>query len=518
MKQRVRLIKGSTGRLELVGVPPKLAEHVPGTRVLANSNVAGPPDALSVILQRAGEAPLKPPVVGEEDWGGPEYLRRYQQAGIGWLVDRLGAGGGAILADDMGLGKTLQAILTWEALGAPSVLVACPAATRHGWVKEFRRWVEVEAVLVDSGKKMDALVAPASGPMVVITSYELAGRLPLWVMPGMVIIDEVQNLRGRGAKRARQLLPISNGATYRLGLSGTPMWSRPRDLWMVLRILFPSYRWGKAEEFDLAYCGAFINQWGGRVAKGTTRQDELKHRLQWVQLRRTKEEVLDELPALSRVVRYVEPTAEARRAMRAWAAQQLPLSEALAATLAAKIPEVLATVAEYARPCLIFTWRKDHAREICRRLNAADHPTFLLTGDQSLNERNRTIKSAVDAGASVVATIDAAGVGVDGLQHVSSEGISHALDWVALKMVQMEARLHRIGQQWAVRWTYLVMKGSADQLVEQAVLDKLDTWRKVMGVDAATGGLASALAGSVAPKEQEEAVLRDILEAFREIK
>ena len=111
------------------------------------------------------------------------------------------------------------------------------------------------------------------------------------------------------------LLERSKGASYRLALSGTPMWGRPRDLWMLLKVLFPDYRFGTANEFDYAYCAAFVNKWGGKENKGVSRSEELRKRLAFVMLRRTKAEIGDQLPSLTRVIRWVPAEKRATQAL-----------------------------------------------------------------------------------------------------------------------------------------------------------------------------------------------------------
>jgi SWI/SNF-related matrix-associated actin-dependent regulator 1 of chromatin subfamily A len=321
---------------------------------------------------------------------------------------------------------------------------------------------------------------------ITVTSYELAGKLPDVYSPSMLVLDEAHLLRGRGAQRSRKLLALGQECNFRLALTGTPMWSRPRDLWMLLRILFPKYRFGSAEDFDYAYCGAFINQWGGRVNKGATRSDELKLRLGYVQLRRTKEQVATEMPKLQRNVRWVPGTVPAKRAFEAALMKRMSMYDALDATLEAKLDVAVETAIE-AQRFLLFTWQKRHAHELWRRLNEDDTPCVLITGDLSHAERNAAIADATARKMGVVATIDSCGTGVDGLQHVASIGIFHALDYVPIKLAQAEARLHRIGQLNPVQWVYVAMEGTADQLVAETIVEKLDQWRGVMGKDSSTG-------------------------------
>lgn len=489
---------GSSYRIR--GVDPFKLDHIPGMKTWPDGNATGPIDAIAVALKRLKreadepELPMPNPLTYS-------ILRNYQNDGVSWLAHHLTHENGAILADDMGLGKTAQTIHTWKALGQPQMLVVCPASVRKTWFKELDKWANVQPVLVDSGKKASAL-APASP--VVISSYELVGKLPEEYEPSMLVMDEAHLLRGRGASRSRRLLDFGKACTYRLALTGTPLWSRPRDLWMLLRILYPNYRFGTAQDFDYAYCGAYINEWGGRINKGATRSDELKQRMSYVMLRRTKEEVAKDLPTLQRTFRWVEGTAVAKKMMEAFILRKCSLTDALNATLEAKFDESV-SIAKEAGKFLLFTWQKVHAKELWRRLNEDEEtPCELITGDISHKERALTVARAAKNGHGVVATIDSCGVGVDGLQQVASVGIFHALDYVPIKLAQAEARLHRIGQTLPVQWVYVCMEGSADVFVADTIVDKLDQWRGVMGRDS-TARIRDDVMGSgdVSKSEQE---------------
>jgi SNF2 family DNA or RNA helicase len=464
----------------------KHVQNVPGLKHWQDGNVTGPLDALAVVCKRAGYTPPVYPGISYAEASLPKLdmePRSYQKDGVLWLASHLHQEGAALLADDMGLGKTMQTLTTWQLLKRPQLLVVCPASVRETWRRECLKWAGTSAQLVTTGKQALAMNTSAA---ITVTSYELAGKLPDVYSPSMLVLDEAHLLRGRGAQRSRKLLALGQECNFRLALTGTPMWSRPRDLWMLLRILFPKYRFGSAEDFDYAYCGAFINQWGGRVNKGATRSDELKLRLGYVQLRRTKEQVATEMPKLQRNVRWVPGTVPAKRAFEAALMKRMSMYDALDATLEAKLDVAVETAIE-AQRFLLFTWQKRHAHELWRRLNEDDTPCVLITGDLSHAERNAAIADATARKMGVVATIDSCGTGVDGLQHVASIGIFHALDYVPIKLAQAEARLHRIGQLNPVQWVYVAMEGTADQLVAETIVEKLDQWRGVMGKDSSTG-------------------------------
>jgi SWI/SNF-related matrix-associated actin-dependent regulator of chromatin subfamily A-like protein 1 len=453
------------------------------------------PAAADVYVPRGGH----PPAI--------DGLRDYQLDGIRRIVGNLQTDGAVILADDMGLGKTLQTIASWNCLRRPvPLLVVAPASVRRGWVKEFKKWGDLDAKLVETGKQAAAIT---NADKVVITSYELAKKLGSAYVPHMLVMDEAHLLRGRMAGRSNHLLELAKVCSYRLALTGTPMWSRPRDFWMLLKILF-GYRFGTADEFDYAYCGATINQWGGKENKGATRLPELRRRLEYVMLRRTKEQVSAELPEFTRQVRWVPKKKEATKALEAFALKQLPFTDALKATLDAKIDYAI-EAAEAAGRFVLVTWQKAHAELMHDKLNEDGYPTEIITGDYSHAEREAAVIRAAKTGASIVCTIDSTNAGVDGIQHVADTIIFHALDYVPIKLAQMEARLHRIGQKNNVTAVYLAMEDSADSFVIDTVVDKLDQWKASMGNDS-----TASMGDTMGAPAQEAEVMAAIYAAMEE--
>lgn len=457
-------------------------EFIPGL-MMRKGVMTGTVDAMAVIAKRTKQQgfpepqhhyttlPLAPP--------GIEGLRDYQLRGVARVTANLVKDHGAILADDMGLGKSVQTIAVWNSLKRPyPLLVVAPASVRTTWRKEFKKWCNLDAMMVTTGAQAKAV--PKDTP-VVITSYELAKKLGTQFTPHMLVMDEAHLLRGRMASRGQHLLELANLASYKLALTGTPMWSRPRDFWMLLKILF-GYRFGTADDFDFAYCGAYQNQWGGKENRGATRLDELKLRLQYVMLRRTKEDVSAELPPMTRQIRWVPVTKEAKVATEAAALKQIPFAEALKATLGAKMDAAM-EAAKSAGKFLLFTWMKAHAEQMYQELLSDGYDVELITGDITHAEREAAIQRAQQRGASVVASIDSSNAGIDGLQHVADTVVFHHLDYVPIKMAQAEARLHRIGQKNPVTVIYIAMEDSADVFVVSTVIDKLDQWRASMGND-----------------------------------
>jgi SWI/SNF-related matrix-associated actin-dependent regulator 1 of chromatin subfamily A len=219
------------------------------------------------------------------------------------------------------------------------------------------------------------------------------------------------------------------------------------------------------------------------VTKGATNSDELKLRLSFSMLRREKKEVAQQLPELRRDIIWLEGDRESENALRRvmMKTKGYTVADALMACGDYKVEAACERAAD-ARRFLVLTWTRRHAHEIHKRLiEKYDTESIVITGEMSVKQREAAVITAAKNKIGVVATIDSTGQGVDGLQHVADVGIFHTLDWTPLKLLQAEARLHRIGQNNGVQWQYLAVKNSMDEFVVSTVVEKLDQWRGIMG-------------------------------------
>lgn len=428
----------------------------------------------------------------------PEWdLREYQRIGVSRVLGMLQRYNGAILADDMGLGKTRQAVAVAKILNLPT-LVVCPAKVREGWEREAvgMDWRGPITTLLPNGKSkrvQDTTDAKPQGPALSICSYEALERVASSSFsPALVIFDEVHNLSGRGSSRSSWAQSIANLATYRLGLSGTPMSDRPRDLAKVLNILLPG-RFNPPSLFDATYCAGGLDDLGHWNAKGVSNAEELKLRLSFYMVRREKKDVASELPTLTRLTRWVDGSKQAADAFTRLLTfkTQAGFSAARDATLKAKIPlAVEEALAVQDGKFLVATWRKEDAREIHKQLIRATiaAPTgpvspgpILLTGDMPASKRHGALEFLKERSFSgIVATADAIGEGFDGLQYFAHTGIVHSVDPRPRVALQLEKRLDRIGQSDPVTWIYLAMRDSVDELLLRNVVEKLDNLAKVV--------------------------------------
>lgn len=247
-------------------------------------------------------------------------LRPYQADGFAWMVRLAHAGLGGCLADDMGLGKTVQtlALLLQRAALGPALVLA-PTSVCANWCAEAARFAPSLQVL-DYGSERGAALAAAGPGRVVVVSYALASQdidalsAQAWAT---LVLDEAQALKNAATQRARSVATLDAG--FRLALSGTPVENRLADLWSLMNLLNPGL---------LGSATRFAERWATPIERD--RDEAARQRLRRLVspflLRRTKAQVLNDLPPRTEIVHRVEPGADERaflEAMRRRAQQQV---------------------------------------------------------------------------------------------------------------------------------------------------------------------------------------------------
>jgi len=225
-------------------------------------------------------------------------LRPYQLTGFNWLAYLYEHGLGGVLADDMGLGKTVQALALMchtieRGLSRDPYLVVAPTSVVGNWASECAKFapdLRVVAVTETAARRGVGLDELAGAVDVVVTSYalfrlEFDGYAALgWAG---LFLDEAQFAKNRASQayRCAKLLP----APTKVAMTGTPIENSLMELWSLLSItapgLFPS-----ADRFTEHYRTP-IEKKGD-----TARLGQLRRRIRPLLLRRTKEEVLRDLP------------------------------------------------------------------------------------------------------------------------------------------------------------------------------------------------------------------------------
>lgn len=228
-------------------------------------------------------------------------LYLFQRQGVDQMVQQKRN----LLADDVGLGKTPQALSALVQIpnSRPAVVV-CPARLRVQWKQEALKFVGINALILTGRKPMYSFTQLRNSQLL-ITSYEvLDAWLPLLYKIGIrtVIGDEIHRINSLYGKQSNVFRQLCINVPNLIFMSATPMVNYPAELWPVASTLWP-------EEFDsiftymYRYCEDSDGESSRRKWKGARNTSELFTRLKALgMIRRTKEQVLKQLPPLRRYV------------------------------------------------------------------------------------------------------------------------------------------------------------------------------------------------------------------------
>ena len=227
-------------------------------------------------------------------------LRDYQIEGYRWMARRAKAGAGCCLADDMGLGKTMQALalLVKEARQGPH-LVVCPTSVCGNWVSQIERFAPTLQVVSLEGKQRSQQLDKLEGGCVALCSYRILMQdidLLQKVAWNVVVLDEAQFIKNPHSKTARAAFCLP--ARTRLATTGTPIENRLLELWSIFHFLNPGLL-GSLTSFQRRFETPALS------GQASPRQ-RLRRLVAPFLLRRTKSQVLAELPARTDISLEVE--------------------------------------------------------------------------------------------------------------------------------------------------------------------------------------------------------------------
>lgn len=232
-------------------------------------------------------------------------LRPYQEDGYVWASRLAQAGFGACLADDMGLGKTLQALalLLARAEGGPALVIA-PTSVCGNWIAEAARFAPSLNFHLFSEVDRETVINGAAAFDVVVVSYTLlqqAGEQFAAKHWHTLIADEAQFIKNATTKRSQAVFELD--ADFRLALSGTPVENRLAELWSIMRFANPGLL-GSLTRFNERFATPIERD------KDRDAQHTLRRLISPFLLRRTKTQVLLELPARTELVIKIAPGKE----------------------------------------------------------------------------------------------------------------------------------------------------------------------------------------------------------------
>ncbi len=232
-------------------------------------------------------------------------LRDYQKDGFQWLQFLARHHLHGILADDMGLGKTLQTLSHIAAEienkhhdGKPSLVVA-PTSVVPNWEAEVKKFAPSLKILVLHGSDRHESFKKIDKQHLIITSYALLQRDVKEHKSHqyhLVILDEAQYIKNPKAKVSVAACELD--ASHRLCLSGTPMENHLGELWSLSRFLMPGLL-GNLSDFNTAFRSPIERH------NDADAQRSLNRKVGSLILRRTKDQVVEELPPKTEIIHRV---------------------------------------------------------------------------------------------------------------------------------------------------------------------------------------------------------------------
>ncbi|MGM0378145.1 MAG: SNF2-related protein [Bacillota bacterium] len=223
-----------------------------------------------------------------------DRLRNYQIEGVKWLKLLKTCKLGGILADEMGLGKTVQVISLLKDINEKNLIVV-PSSLIYNWESEFRKFGYDKKILLVHGKKDERRkkIEKINDYDLIITTYPLIRRDIDYYKDykfEYFIIDEAQYIKNYQTKTSKSVKEIK--ANYRLALTGTPIENDLVELWSIFEFIMPGYLIDKKQFID-----KYVDN---------NNYDLLLKKVSPFILRRSKKEVLDELPDKIETILYSE--------------------------------------------------------------------------------------------------------------------------------------------------------------------------------------------------------------------
>ncbi|MGL5314825.1 MAG: SNF2-related protein, partial [Peptostreptococcaceae bacterium] len=234
-------------------------------------------------------------------------LREYQVEGYKFLRTLSDYEFGGILADEMGLGKTIQTIAFLASKNNKKSIVVTPTALIYNWKNEIDKFAPNLKVglAYKNIEQRSKVIADIDKYDVILTTYgTLKNDLEKYkeVKFDYCIIDEAQNIKNPESISAKTVKEVNS--KVRFALTGTPIENNLLELWSIFDFVMPGYLYNKSK-----FQGIFND---GRNTP------YLKQLIKPFMLRRTKKQVITELPDKIEQKLLVEISKEHRRVYDAY--------------------------------------------------------------------------------------------------------------------------------------------------------------------------------------------------------
>lgn len=418
---------------------------------------------------------------------------------------------------------------------ARRTLIVCPPVVLTNWQRNVDECLlatlgdeNPDGKLVEfrTGRKEPEL--PDSGVVIIADSLltsrtHIQDALVEWA-PDVCIYDEAHRAKNFESARTQAVLRVAASSEFALPLTGTPLFQTPQELAPLLEMtghLTPVF--GGLESYLETYC--WQNKWGGWVPRVKTLPRLRKLLDTYVWVRRTKDQVLHDLPKVSKgeidldidLKLFNAAHKDVSESLAEWLDgfaeefRRLPDDDEIAdyaheegiryiskmrrAAGLAKVPAAVEYIRDhvastteidergkkvYTRPLLVWTHHKEVSEEMSLVVPNEVDDAAIIMGGISQNKRQRLIDEFQDGRIPVlVCQISAAGVGIDLTR--SSDAVFVETDWVPALVQQAEERVQGVNQKRPVMLTTMVARGTLDDRIQRIQHEKSKVLDPLLG-------------------------------------
>ena len=413
-------------------------------------------------------------------------LREYQVKAFKWFKNLSTLGFGGILADEMGLGKTIETIAFVASEKESKSLIVTPTSLIYNWQEEIEKFApELKVGILHGDKsKQKLIINNLKEYDILLTTYgTLKNNVEEYnhIASDYCIIDEAQNIKNPIAQITGVVKSIK--AKVKFALTGTPMENNLTELWSIFDFVMPGYLHSKE---------VFYNKF---VYNGEMDLENLKLLIKPFILRRTKKEVIEDLPDKIEKKIFVEMTT-AQRAL--YTAYMKSVRDQIKNNLKGKI-EVFSYLTRLRQICLdpsliyeeysggsgklkvalelvenqieangkilLFSQFTSALKKMGKALEQKNIEYFYLDGATESKERIRLVNE-FNRGNKVKVFLISLKAGGTGLNLTSANLVVH-LDpwWNPAVEDQATDRAHRIGQRNVVEVIKLIARGTIEEKI-----------------------------------------------------
>ena len=426
-------------------------------------------------------------------------LLNFQKEGLDFLLK---SSGNALLADEMGLGKTVQTLsyVATEKQTFP-VLVVAPLVTLNNWEREISKFMKKKSRngrIIESESPSSTIIRTGKSHELPVTDFYIINYELLYKRLSdlsklnirTIVCDEVHNLRSKTTQKYKAVKKLAAlpSISYRIGLSGTPIFNRGSEIWPIVDILRPGLL-GSFKEFCEYFC--YVNEKGKAIVLENKRSS-LRNELQkHVMLRRKKSDVLKELKDKVRYKEVIdadtdyyfdelgkiwtkleEEQKDAETAFDKSASYQRAIQSERQIAGVAKLPHIInfvKNIMEIEESVVVFCHHKVIHKLLHKSLEEFS-PVSIIGGQTDKTRQEQIDKFQRGESKLMIAGLRAGNVGINLTR--AKYVIFAELDWSPAIHRQAEDRLHRIGQKNTVFAYYLIGNGTLDDHVANILVDK----------------------------------------------